>query len=291
MESFFKRDTLFLLCAVLIAAGLGTTVAIWGMGASEPVAPYQSSSWNPATCNVLAVTLHGEMMTSRSNIPLIDTVTLQQPDGSTLLSAPNYSVSSDIEDALMRAKGDPSIKAVILDVDSPGGSGVAGQEIARALRALSKPSAAVVHGMAASGAYMAAIGADRIFALDWSDIGSIGVTSSYVDQVEKNRKDGYTYHTLSSGPFKDTGSPDKPLTPAEEALIMRDIKIGRDSFVQMVSLRRNLPVDAVSALADGSTMMGRQALAAGLVDEIGGLEEARTYIEEHIGEPVTVCWQ
>jgi protease-4 len=122
-------------------------------------------------------------------------------------------------------------------------------------------------------------------------VGSIGATASFLNNYEKDKKDGVVYEQLSSGPFKDTFSPDKPLTDDEKKLILRDIQILRDHFVNLVSSYRHQPQDKISALADGSTVLGAQALSNGLIDEIGGTNEASAYIEDKIGEPVNKCWQ
>ena len=128
-----------------------------------------------------------------------------------------------------------------------------------------------------------------VFASENSAVGSIGVSSSYTDISEKNRREGVTFHQLSSAPYKDTYNPDKPLTDAERALIMRDVNVSHDNFVRAVALYRGMPVESVAAFADGSTLPGQAALDAGLIDEIGGTEEALGYLEQAIGEPPAVC--
>jgi len=188
------------------------------------------------------------------------------------------------------ASEDPNIKALLIDIDSGGGGAVAGEEIAMAVKRFGKPSAAVIREMGASSGYFVATAADTIFASEASSVGSIGTTYSYVSQYEKNKKEGYTFESLSSGPYKDMFSADKPLTDDERALIMRDIKIDRDNFVKRVAEYRNQPVEKIDALADGSTMLGQQALENGLIDKIGGTEEALAYLEQAIGEPPVLCY-
>lgn len=148
---------------------------------------------------------------------------------------------------------------------------------------------AVIRGAGASGAYWAATGADRIFASSSSDVGSIGVTMSYLDNTKKNEADGFTYNELSAGKFKDTGDPNKILTEEEKQLLQRDIDIVYEKFISAVAANRNLDIEKVRVLADGSTMMGDAALASGLIDQIGGTSEAREYLKGIIGEDATVC--
>jgi Periplasmic serine proteases (ClpP class) len=147
---------------------------------------------------------------------------------------------------------------------------------------LNKPTVAVIRGQGESGAYLIASATNRIFASDWSDIGSIGVTNSYVDNSQKDTQDGLTFNQLSAGQFKDTFNLDKPLAPAEETLIMRDVNIAYQDFIQKVADNRKLSVDKVKQLADGSSMLGAQAKESGLIDEIGDINSAITWLKSKI---------
>lgn len=187
------------------------------------------------------------------------------------------------------AEKDDSIKAIILEVDSFGGVPVAGEEVNLALKRATKPTIALIRGSGLSAAYMAASGASRIFASENSDIGSIGVTMSYVNYVKQNQKEGLDYISLSSGKFKDSSDPNKPLTQAERNLFMRDINIIHQNFVKMVAKNRNLDIKKVAKLADGSSMLGEMALKNGLIDEIGGMSEVKEYIKKEIEEDAEVC--
>ena len=154
-----------------------------------------------------------------------------------------------------------------------------------------KPVVAFIRDIGASASYLASTGAQKIFASRFSDVGSIGVTYSYLDYSEKNRQEGIRFIELNSGKFKDTGNPDKALTQEEIALYQRDIKITRDYFIQMVAENRKLSIAEVSKLADGSTLMGNDAIKAGLIDEIGSLDDAQNWVKEKIGTDVELCWQ
>jgi len=179
------------------------------------------------------------------------------------------------------------INAVIVEIDSYGGYPVAGEDICNALKRTEKPTVALIKGGGASAAYMIAVGADRIYASRLSDVGSIGVTLSYLDNTKKNEKEGITYQELSAGRFKDTGDPDKVLTEEERELLMRDVNIVHRIFIEMVAEYRGLGIETVEELADGSTMMGDDAKAAGLIDEIGDIEDVKQYLREEFDiEPV-----
>jgi len=102
------------------------------------------------------------------------------------------------------------------------------------------------------------------------------------------KKDCITF--LSSGKFKDTGDPNKPLSQEEKNLLMRDVNILHQNFVKMVAVNRNLEIEIVKKLADGSTMLGEMALQNGLINQIGGMPEVKEYLKEKIGEEVEICW-
>ncbi len=220
-------------------------------------------------CNVAVHTLHGELATY-----VYDT---SVTDGGALVRA----LASD--------ESDTGIKAIIIDVDSPGGSPVAGEEIANQLAWLTKPNVAVIRGLGASAAYWAATGADKIFASRSSDIGGIGVSVSFPDESEKNKKEGISYNEFGSGKYKYLGTPTRPVTKDEKIILERDIEMVFTHFVEMVARGRNMDVAVVRALADGSTMTGARALESGLIDALGGMEDARLYIEGEIGEEAVLC--
>lgn len=232
------------------------------------------------TCNVAGIELHGNVVTYISPDHY-------DSEGNLIF---DESASDLITGRIRTLEEDDSIKAILLEVDSYGGSGVAGEEIAAALKNTKKPTVALIRDAGASAAYWAASGADKIYASKNSDVGSIGVTYSYLDNIGKNRKDGLTYNQLSSGKFKDTGDPDKPLTLEEKNLIMRDVKIMHQNFIKAVSENRNIGIEKVANLADGSTMLGEAALRNGLIDQIGGMPEVKEYLKEQIGEDVVFCW-
>ena len=220
-------------------------------------------------CNVTLINLHG----------FLDTDVYEDGDVS----------SRNITRLIENTESDKNIKAIVLDIDSEGGYMVPAEEIMTALKRATKPTVALIRGIGLSSAYIAATGADAIFASKYSDVGSIGVTMSYSDNSRKNQMEGLTYNQLSTGKFKDTLDPNKPLTYEEKQLLMRDLQIAHENFVKAVAENRGLDIEKVRAMADGSTMPGEMALENGLIDHIGGLYEVEKYLEAEIGEPAVVC--
>lgn len=185
--------------------------------------------------------------------------------------------------SVRNAENDPNILGIMVPIDSGGGSVVPSVMMMSALKRSSVPTVALIRELGASAAYLAATGADTIIASPFSDVGSIGVTYSYLSNVQKDKQDGVSFVQLSSGPFKDTGSPDKALTDAELALYNRDIKIYKDLFVNTVAANRHLATSSVDALADGSTFPGELALQKGLIDQLGDEETAKAWFANKLG--------
>jgi len=231
-------------------------------------------------CNVQGIELHGELTTY---IPPEN----YDAEGNLLI---DQSASQDIVYYINQAEQDDAIKAIVLEVDSYGGWPVAAEEVANALRRAQKPTVALIREGGLSAAYWAATGADTIFASKNSDVGSIGVTMSYLSYTRQNQEQGIEYVLLNSGKFKDTGDPNKPLTAEERTLMQRDIDIIYENFVQTVAQNRGLEVKTVRNLADGSSVLGEMALEKGLIDQIGSIPEVEKYLEEKIGGKVQFCW-
>jgi len=198
--------------------------------------------------------------------------------------------SEDVALAIQNADDDNKIKAIILEIDSAGGFPVAGEEISNALKKSKKITVAWIREQGLSAAYWSATGAETIFASAISDVGGIGITFSYLDNYKKNLKDGLTFNSLSTGKFKDIGNPDKQLTAEEKNLIMRDLGIVNEHFIESVATNRKLDITKVKNLADGSSMPGKLALQNDLIDKIGGIYEIKDYLKEKIGEEVKICW-
>jgi protease-4 len=195
--------------------------------------------------------------------------------GSTLTSG---TCGSDaVVATLAELRRNPTVKAVVLRMNSPGGSPAAAQEICEELALLRAEGKTVVTSMAdtaASGAYWIAANTDHIFADAGTLTGSIGVIWQVANYQELYRKLGIEYLTLTSGPYKDMGSSSRSMTDAEKEILRSMIQDLYDQFVDTVAAGRDLPRETVVALADGRVFTGSQARAAGLVDSLGGLNPA-----------------
>ncbi len=195
-----------------------------------------------------------------------------------LVDAPLVVTPEMVESFLTAAEEEPDIQAVLLEINSPGGTPVASERIAKRLRSSSLPVVGLIGDVGASGGYMVGAATDYLLASAMSDVGSIGVNMSYVEQSQKNEEEGLTYVQLTTGKFKDAGSPDRPITDEERELFQRDLDIVHNAFIDLVANYRSLERDKVVALADGSTMTGSRALENDLIDEIGGREEAKSVL-------------
>ncbi len=197
--------------------------------------------------------------------------------------------SEDVVAYLEDIDKDDQIKGIVVEVDSPGGSPLAAEEIMVALKKSSKPVVALIREMGTSAAYLIATGADRIFASKVSDVGGIGVTMSYLDYSQKNEDEGLIYQQIAAGEFKNTGDPDKSLSDKEKELLLRDTKKLHQIFIESVAENRGMAVEAVTKLADGSTLLGQDAKDAGLIDEIGDLDAAKSWMSNQLGTEPVVC--
>lgn len=263
--------------ALLVVAILIVVVSVWN-GAFEGM---QALHTNRDDCNVAGITIRGDIQTY-----LPPSSPGERDENGTATFMDDSTASEDVVAAIRDADSDPNIRGIFVEIDSPGGSPVAGEEIADALRTATKPTVALIRQTAASAAYWAATGAQKLFASKNSDVGSIGVTMSYVYETDPNKK----YIDLSSAPYKDTGSPDKELTALERTLLLRDVGIIHDNFVRAVANNRGLAIEKVRAIADGSTVLGERAKELGLIDEIGSWKEAEEYLGRNIDSSVQICW-
>lgn len=175
-----------------------------------------------------------------------------------------------------------SIKAVIVDIDSPGGGIVGSEVLFTELRKISekKPLVVVMGSVAASGGYMAAVASDYIIAHNGTLTGSIGVLMQSAEVTDLASKIGIKLHTYKSSPLKASPSPFEKANPAADRAINESIKDSADFFFELVRDRRGdkLNKAEISKIFDGRVFTGRQALQAGLIDEIGGRQEALDYL-------------
>ncbi len=211
-------------------------------------------------------------------IPINGEITLESNSG--LFSTSQVASANDFVDSLKKAQDDSSVKGIIVEINSPGGGVVASEQMAKALKKFSKPKVALIREVGASGAYWAATSADYIIADPLSITGSIGVIGSYLDFSGLMQKYGINYDQLISGKYKDTGSPYKNLTDDEHKLLQSKIDLIHNYFINEVAKNRNMPISQATKLADGSFYLGIEAKDNGLIDELGGKEEAINKIKE-----------
>lgn len=184
--------------------------------------------------------------------------------------------SRHIIEQLLEFRDDDSIKAIVLRIDSPGGGVAPSQEIYEEVKKslVVKPVVVSMGSVAASGGYYIAAPAHRIVANPGTITGSIGVIMGYTNFQELLQKIGLKSEVVKSGPHKDLGSPVRPMSEEDRRILQSMIDDVHDQFVTAVAQGRKLKVEQVRALADGRILSGRQALAAGLVDELGNQQDA-----------------
>lgn len=184
--------------------------------------------------------------------------------------------SEKVVEQLQDFADDQGIRAVVLRINSPGGGVAPSQEIYQAVLELRKKKKVVVSmgSVAASGGYLVAAAADRILANPGTLTGSISAVIHYANVEELMKKIGVSSFVIKSGKFKDIGSPTRKMTEEERALVQGIVDDIYDQFVQVIAVNRKIPLQNVMKLADGRVFSGRQAKELGLVDGLGGLQDA-----------------
>lgn len=185
----------------------------------------------------------------------------------------------DSEEYLMAIKKmakDRSIKAMVVRIDSPGGSVGASQEIFEELKKTreKKPVIVSMGSVAASGGLYVALGGTKIFASPGTITGSIGVVLEIPNIEKLLKKIGVETETIKSGAYKDTGSIYRPLTPQEKEYLTEKVKLIHDQFIKAVSEERKISLEKVKEFADGRIFTGEEALSLGLVDGLGNFWDA-----------------
>jgi len=177
------------------------------------------------------------------------------------------------------------VKAIVLRVNSPGGSALASEVIQHEIR-LAKEKMPVVVSMgtvAASGGYWISAYADRIFAEPNTITGSIGVIGMFMNVKEIANRHGFTFDVVKTGKFADALSIARPKTPEEMAIVQREVDDVYADFLRKVSEGREQPIAKIKGIAEGRVWSGEDALEIGLVDEIGGLQKAIAYAAKEAG--------
>jgi len=177
--------------------------------------------------------------------------------------------------------GSSKAQALIVKIDSPGGTTAGSEAIYEKLRKIAekKPVVAVMDTVAASGGYITAIAADHIVARGNTITGSIGVIFTFPEISRLLDSVGIKMEEIKSGEFKAEPSPYKPVSDRSRAVSNEMVQDSFNWFTGLVAERRKLPIDRVNILADGRVYTGRQALANKLIDALGGEEQAIAWLE------------
>jgi protease-4 len=179
---------------------------------------------------------------------------------------------------LKKFADDSSIRAIIIHLNTPGGSAAASEEIYREVRRIrdekKKRIVADIAIVGASGGYYVASGTNKIFADDASVVGSIGAIMDWYNYGDLVRWAKLKEEVIKSGEFKDTGDPARDLTPAERTYLQGMVNNMKEQFVAAIASGRGLKAEDIGGLADGRVWTGQQALALKLVDQIGDFEAA-----------------
>jgi protease-4 len=194
--------------------------------------------------------------------------------------------AEQLVESLVSLRKDAQVVSVVLRIDSPGGGVAPSQELYEEIVRLRevKPVVASLGNIAASGGYYVAAATNVIVAAPGTLTGSIGVIMEFRQLQGLAENIGLTEQDVKSGPYKDIGHPLRPMTDAERKLLQGMVDDVYQQFVDAVATGRNLDAARVRALADGRLYSGSQAKAAGLVDELGGLNTAVRVAWERAGQ-------
>jgi protease-4 len=185
--------------------------------------------------------------------------------------------TDDLVRELRQHRDNPSVRAVVIRINSPGGVAAPTQEVYDALlrvREAGKPVVASLGAVAASGGYYAAVAADQIYANPGTLTGSIGVIMQLANVDTLLKKVGVDFVVVKAGQFKDIGNPARPMTPEERRVVQSLLEDVHGQFIEAVARGRKLDRSAVVQFADGRVFSGTQALDLRMIDALGGLEDA-----------------
>ena len=216
---------------------------------------------------------------STGNVAVIEIRGVITEDGSSTLG--DYTASAgEIISYIEDADSDPSIKAIVIDINTPGGSAVASDEIAQAIKRAEKPTVAFIHEMGTSGGYWIASATDTIIANRMSITGSIGVIASYLEFSGLMEEYGITYQRMVAGKYKDVGTPFKQSTSEEQQLLQSKLDKIHEFFIQEIADNRELSKAEVKRLATGEIFLGEEALKLCLVDKLGDKQALESHLNE-----------
>jgi protease IV len=227
-----------------------------------------------------AVPRFREIVIERGSRGVSDRVALITLRGLISSSLPGNVSESMVEDmrlALQQARDDSRVKAIVLEIDSPGGEVTAADQIYNAVvkARARKPVVIYMDSLAASGGYYIACGGKYLMADETTITGSIGVIIQTLNYEQLFNKIGLASVVFKSGKFKDILNGARPMTPEERELIQKFVMETYDKFLGVVAKERNLPADTLrNTIADGRILSGKEALSNKLIDQVGQLEDA-----------------
>ncbi len=217
-------------------------------------------------------------------IPIKGVITAQSTKN-LLLETP--SILEEVKKQLDQARKDDTVKAVILDIDSPGGgitaSDILYKEVLAFKERTEKKVIVIMRDVAASGAYYISAAADRIIAHPTTITGSIGVIMPLVNVADLAKKYGVAVTSIKSGEMKDIGSPFKEMSEEEQKVLYDIVDEMYTRFLQIIADGRAMEIEEVRKLADGRIFTGSQAVEYGLVDQIGYIEDTISVAKEMAG--------
>lgn len=187
----------------------------------------------------------------------------------------------EIIKSLDKIANDSKIKAVLVNINSSGGTGVGGESLYREFRKIAekKPIVASIGETGASAAYMAAIGADRIYAYNISLVGSIGVIIMSIEVSEFAKKHGINLELIKSSPLKAIPNYFEKLNDQQRVQVQNLVNQSNEFFVELVKKRRNLAEDDLKKVSNGSIFTGRKANELGLIDQVGDASDAIKWLK------------
>lgn len=204
-----------------------------------------------------------------------------------ITSSPSFLAESttpdDVLSMIRNVQEDRSVRGVLFEIDSPGGSVVASREMAHAVKNLDKPKVCWLGDMATSGAYWIASACDHVMADPLSLTGSIGATASYIELSKLFEKYGITYEQITSGERKDMGSPFRNLTKEERKKLQYMVDEIFKYFLDEIKESRHLSEEQVEKISTGDVFLGKDAINLGLVDSLGTIQDAKEKIKEIAG--------
>src|SRR5712664_1241814 len=221
-----------------------------------------------------------QILLQRATRPTLDktgVITMRGLISSSLPGTVSDSMVDDMRAALQQARDDSRVKAIVLEIDSPGGEVTASDEIYNAVvkTRATKPVVVYMESLAASGGYYVSCGGRFLMANETTITGSIGVIIQTLNYEQLLNKIGLASVVFKSGKFKDILNGARPMTPEERELIQRFVMQTYDKFLGIVAKERNLPADALrNTIADGRILSGKDAFEHKLIDGLGELEDA-----------------